>query len=332
MKVLFQAQGLIGPAYKKIFREKLPEHIELIFPEDASEETLFEIAPEAEIFVGFRISKEFIEQAIKLRHIQVPWTGSERLDFELLKKNTQITVSNSHSNSISIAEHAVSLLMAAAKRIVYRDARMRKGDWTPRYDDTNSYWITNKTLGIIGYGAIGSKVARMLKFGFNTRIYAIKRDPGKREDDLCDFLGGPEDLSYILKESDFILVALPSTTETKGMIGKDELDLLKETAIIINVARGPIIDEEALYNHLKEHKIGGAALDVWYNYPKNQEETTDVNQNFPFKELNNVVMSPHSAFKVRDREDIFSEDIIENIKRVSEGKTPINQLNLDIGY
>ena len=116
-----------------------------------------------------------MEKAKKLRHIQVPWTGSELLDFDLLKEYSNITVSNSHSNSLAIAEHAVSLLLAAAKRIPYRDSFMRKGDWSPRYNDVNSYWITGKTLGIIGYGAIGKKIGNILKKGFNMKIFAIKQ-------------------------------------------------------------------------------------------------------------------------------------------------------------
>ncbi|MHA2249540.1 MAG: 2-hydroxyacid dehydrogenase [Candidatus Kariarchaeaceae archaeon] len=332
MKVLFQSQGLITEGYKRYFREQLPEDIKLIFPNDTSKETLLEQAPNAEVFVGYMVTEEFMKTAIALRHIQVPWTGSDRLGFKLLKTYPQVTVSNSHSNSLSIAEHAVSLLFSAAKKIVYRDQHMRKGDWTPRYEDTNSYWLTGKTLGIIGYGAIGMKVAKMLKYGFNMQIQAIKRNPPEKSDDLCDFIGGQEDLIQVLESSDFLLIAVPMTTETKGMIGEKELAKMKNSVIIANIARGGIIDEEALYYSLKNHKIGAAGLDVWYNYPENKDSAKGVFQNFPFEELENVVLSPHSAFKVRDREEIFAEDIIENILRVYREEEPINQLNLDLGY
>ncbi|MFX0117227.1 MAG: 2-hydroxyacid dehydrogenase [Candidatus Hodarchaeota archaeon] len=327
----------ISPELEAHYREHIPKEIELIFSTDSSEETLLEFAPEVEILISHKISAAFMEKAKKLRHIQVPWTGSEALDFSLLKQYPNITVSNSHSNSLAIAEHAVALLLAAAKRIPFRDSHMRKGDWSPRYDaNRNSFWVTGKTLGVIGYGAIGTKTARILKNGFNMKIYAIKRHSDKKVDDgIHDFLGGPQEIPFVLQESDFVLIALPLTTETEGIIGQDELKLLKQTAIIVNISRGTIIDERALYEHLKDNKFG-AALDTWYNYPAlspiDPGESKNVFQNYPFEELDNLVMSPHSAWKVPDPGIKASKDIIENIIRISKGKDPINKINLDLGY
>ena len=331
MKVLYGLR--VSPELQDYYRIKLPSEIELIFPAEINEEILLSLAPDAEVLVAYKLSPTFLEKAKKLRHIQVPWTGSETLDFELLRKYPHITVSNSHSNSLAIAEHAVSLLISAAKRIPYRDSRMRKGDWTPRYNDVNSYWITGKTLGIIGYGAIGQKVGKILKNGFNMKVFAIKRDPNKINKDFQpDFLGGPTDLLYVLTESDFLLVALPMTQETEGMIGKKEFQLMKDTVVICNISRGSILDEQAFFEHLKEKKNVIAALDVWYNYPKDRKNPTKVFQNHPFEDLNNIVMSPHSAFKVVEREGVFAEDIITNISLVMRNKDPINQINLELGY
>ncbi|MFW9906214.1 MAG: 2-hydroxyacid dehydrogenase [Candidatus Thorarchaeota archaeon] len=331
MKVLFGLR--VSPELKGLYRNELPDEIDLIFPKEINEETLLSLAPDVEILVAYKLSSKFMKKANKLKHIQVPWTGSETLDFELLRKYPHITVSNSHSNSLAIAEHAVSLLLSAAKRIPYRDSRMRKGDWSPRYNDLNSYWLTGKTLGIIGYGAIGQKVGRILKNGFNMKVFAIKRDPSKINEEVQpDFLGGPKDLSYILSESDFILISLPKTSETEGIIGRSEFQLMKESVIICNISRGSIINEQDLFEHLKENKHAIAALDVWYNYPQDRKNPINVFQNHPFEELDNVVMSPHSAFKVHEREAAFAEDIITNIMLVMRNEDPINRLNLDLGY
>jgi phosphoglycerate dehydrogenase-like enzyme len=331
MKVVFNHR--VAPEWKKIYKKELPDDIELIFPTEFNAETLLDLAPEADVAVGYKFSQAFLEKAVRLKHIQVPWTGSETLDFDLLKKYPNITVSNSHSNSLAIAEHAVALLMAATKRITYSDIYMRKGDWTPRYETDNGFWVTGKTLGVIGYGAIGKKVAKMVKSGFRMKILAIKRNPENTDfDDIYDYLGGPENLSYVLKESDFILIALPLTEETKGLIGSDELKLMKRTAILVNISRGSIIDEKALYNHLKSKNIFACGSDVWYNYPKDRKNPVDIFQNYPFEELENLVMTPHAAFKVSDREKTFAEDIITNILLISQNKKPFNQLNLDIGY
>jgi len=331
MKVLFGLR--VSPELKKFYHKTLPDEIDLIFPAEINEETLLSVAPDVEVLVAYKLSSTFMEKAEKLRHIQVPWTGSETLDFELLRQYPHITVSNSHSNSLAIAEHAVSLLLTAAKRITYRDSRMRKGDWSPRYNDENSYWITGKTLGIIGYGAIGKKVGKILKNGFKMNVYAIKRDPNRIDsEDQCDFLGGPDDISYVLNESDFILIALPLTRETEGLIGKNEFQQMKERVVICNISRGSIIDEQALYKYLKDNKNAIAALDVWYNYPQDRKKPISVFQNRSFEELDNVVMSPHSAFKVVEREVVFIEDIITNISIISRGEEPINQINLDLEY
>ncbi|UCG03234.1 MAG: hypothetical protein JSW11_04435 [Candidatus Heimdallarchaeota archaeon] len=331
MKVLFGLR--VPPELKAYYHNKLPDEIDLIFPTEINDEILTSLAPDVEVLVAYKLSSKFMEKAEKLRHIQVPWTGSETLDFEILRKYPHITVSNSHSNSLAIAEHAVSLLLSAAKRISYRDSGMRKGDWSSRYNDVNSYWITGKTLGIIGYGAIGKKVGKILKKGFDMKVFAIKRDPRRTDpEDQYDFLGGSEDLSHVLKESDFLLIALPLTQETEGMIGKKEFQLMKDTVVICNISRGSILDERALFEHLKENKNVIAALDVWYNYPKDRKNPTNVFQNHPFEDLDNIVMSPHSAFKVVEREGVFAEDIITNISLVMRNKEPINQINLNLGY
>lgn len=318
------------------FRNRLPNNIELIFPPRIEESSLVNLAQDVDILIGYKFSEELILSAKKLKHIQVPWTGSESLDFNLLKKFPNITVSNSHSNALVIAEHAIALFLATAKLIVSSDRKMRKGDWSSRYNDENSYLLYQKNLGVIGFGAIGINVAKILKAAFNMKILAIKRFPEKINPKIeYDYLGGyeKEDLEHLLKQSDFILIALPLTEETRNLIGKDEFKLMKPNTIIVNISRGPIINEEALFNSLKKKKIAGAGLDVWYNYPKDRKNPVNVFQNFPFRDLDNVVLSPHRAFKVHERGDIVSaQDVIDNIILISERNKPKNQLNLELGY
>ncbi len=227
------------------------------------------------------------------------------------------------------AEHGITLLLAAAKLITQRDMGMRKGDWTSRYEEVNSVWLTGKTAAIIGYGAIGKKMGKILKQGFGMKILAIKRNQGGR-DEVADFIGTREDLSKILPQADFIIVAVPLTEETRGLLKKEHFDLMKSSAVLVNIARGPVIEEEALYNALEQKKIHSAGIDVWYNYPRGDQRV--IFQNFPFEKLHNIVMTPHSAFKVVDRETVFVKDIVENIRRIYEGKEPINKVDLNLGY
>ena len=329
MKVLFCHR--VHPELKDHYQKSLPSDMEIVIPEDTLEETLLSYADQVEIVVGYKFTKEFLDKAVKLKHIQVPWTGAETLDFKLLREYSHFTISNSHSNSLAIAEHAVALLLSAAKRIVYRDTAMRTNDWSTRYNDVSSLWLTSRTLGIIGYGAIGQKVAQILDKGFKMRILPIKRSTPEECPKEVAFLGTIESLDYVLSNSDYILVALPLTNETRNLISEKELNLLKSNAIIVNIGRGEVIDEEALFNHLNQNKIAGAGLDVWYNYPKDRKKP-EVKQNYPFETLPFLVMSPHSAFKVESREIPFAEDIVTNLIAVSNGETPINLLNLEAGY
>ncbi len=329
MKILFCHR--VRPVLRKHYRESLPEEIDLIFPEDLSDSSLIQLAPEIEIAVGYKFSKEFLDAAKILKHIQIPWTGAETLNFELLKKYPNVTISNSHSNSLAIAEHAVALLLSAAKKIVYRDAAMRKNDWSTRYNDVTSHWLTGKTLGIIGYGAIGSKVARMMKRGFEMQILGIKRNPTAVLPEDVVFMGTLNDLDYVLTNSDYILIALPLTPETKGLIQERELTLLKPNVVLVNIGRGEVINEQDLYEFIKKSKLATVGSDVWYNYPKNKKKPV-VQQNYPFEELPYVILSPHSAFKVESREIPFAKDTVSNLNAIYNGEEPINQIKLENEY
>ncbi len=338
MNVLFGTDFSVKTIIIEYFNNHSNYNIKFLNPEKYDEATVLRHATDADVIISPAVTKEFLEKAIKLKHIQIPWTGSERIDFELLKKYPSITVSNSHSNSLTIAEHAVALLLAAAKQINYRDSYMRKYDWSPR-DENVMYSIPliGMTAGIIGYGAIGQKAAKMLKHGFDMKILAIKKNISNiPADGIYDFLGGMNDIDKVLQESDFIIVALPLTAETKGIIGKKEFNLMKDGAIIVNIARGPIIDEQSLYEFLKSKK-GYAGIDTWYNYPersdpKNPDKKVQTKQNFPFEELENLTMSPHSAFKVADIGRKTGEDIIKNLVLLADGKKPINIINPESGY
>ncbi|MHA1977474.1 MAG: NAD(P)-dependent oxidoreductase [Candidatus Hodarchaeales archaeon] len=248
-----------------------------------------------------------------------------------MKKYPNITISNSHSNSLAIAEHAIALFLSAAKKIVYRDATMRKGDWSTRYNDVTSQWLNGKTLGVVGYGAIGSKVARMMKQGFNMQVYALKKHPPLSQSEGVDFIGGLDSLDYVLENSDYLLLALPLTPETKGLITGRELALLKQNVVLVNVGRGDVINEQNLYEYMKKSELAAVGLDVWYNYPEDRKKPL-VDQNFPFENLPFLVMSPHSAFKVESREIPFTEDIISNLLAIFNHKEPQNQVNLEFEY
>jgi lactate dehydrogenase-like 2-hydroxyacid dehydrogenase len=183
----------------------------------------------------------------------------------------------------------------------------------------------------VGYGAIGSKVARMMKQGFNMQVYALKKHPPLSQSEGVDFIGGLDSLDYVLENSDYLLLALPLTPETKGLITGRELALLKQNVVLVNVGRGDVINEQNLYEYMKKSELAAVGLDVWYNYPEDRKKPL-VDQNFPFENLPFLVMSPHSAFKVESREIPFTEDIISNLLAIFNHKEPQNQVNLEFEY
>ena len=147
-----------------------------------------------------------------------------------------------------------------------------------------------------------------------------------------DFLGDSNDIDFVLKSSDFVFVALPRTKETEGLLSREKLSLMKPTSILINISRGDIIDEGALYEVLRDKKIKGAGLDVWYEYPKNPEKDIKYPSKYPFHQLENVVMTPHVAWKTPESEYFQIQQVVENIRRVAKGLPLINVVSIELGY
>jgi D-3-phosphoglycerate dehydrogenase len=168
------------------------------------------------------------------------------------------------------------------------------------------------------------------------KIYATKRDPKDTSglEFIPDFLGGPSDLDYVLRESDFLVITAPLTPETRGMIGERELHLMKHTAYIVNVGRGPIIQEEPLYRALKEEWIAGAGLDVWWSEPwlNLSSESGSQTRQYEFWKLANVIATPHNIASTDAGMDAELRIAAESIRRVSEGKPAINQVNKELQY
>ena len=179
--------------------------------------------------------------------------------------------------------------------------------------------LSNKIVGIIGFGHIGVELAKMLK-ALGAKVYGINRS-GKSPIKI-NFIGKLDSLNYVLSNSDIIVIALPLTKTTRGFFNRDKFETLKKNVIIVNISRGPVIDAQALYHFLKQNKDAIAALDVWWKYPENYDKI--VYQDFPFHELDNVIMTPHVAgFSPDIRRDVFRNALL-NIKRFLMGEKPTN--------
>ena len=283
---------------------------------------------DAEVVVSSRLPDEAILAAEKLRFIQAVSAGVDSFNFELLRERGIMLASAKGCNARAVAEHALALLLALAKRVTYLDREVKAGRWVPWTGETYLEDLEGKTVGIIGYGRIGRELARMCKC-LGMRVMAVKRRPPEEgRDEYADFVGGPGDLERVLSSSDYVVVALPLTPETEGLIGEDELRAMKRSAYLINVGRGPVIREEALYRALKEGWIAGAAIDVWWEYPPSSNAPSRLGVH----RLENVVATPHKAGWTRRARLRCLKFAAENVRRYLLGEEPLNVVNYDNPY
>lgn len=274
----------------------------------------------ADAVITGRMTKEDIEQSQNLKIIFVPFTGLNSFPLELLKERN-ILISNTHANAPFVAEKAIALILALLGRVVEYHNGLKQGNWFRSfdYDDT---WksIQNRTCGILGYGSIGKNIAKMLK-AFDCKIIGFKKNIGSRHDstEYADELSN--NLLEVVDKSEIVFVCLPMNSETKGIISAHVISRMKGK-YIVNIARGDIVNEEALYNALKDGTLAGAALDVWYKYPRRDQNEPVFPSNKPIYELPNVVISPHKASNTEESVNAMIQDTLENIRMyILSGKT-----------
>jgi len=312
-------------------RKILDPSAELIIYRDLDDNEK-EIAIEtADIIIGGRMTNEQIAKASNLKMHQTFGTGVDRHNLELIKEKNFL-LCNNHSHSIIIAEYAFSMLNAASKELHSNDKLLRKGNWD--YNKFPSVTLFNKTLLFLGYGKIAQHVKNMCA-PFNMKFIAVKRTPDSEDGEVKIFL--PEDKLEAIRKADFIINSLPKTTDTIDFIDEEEFSVMKPSAIIINVGRGNTINEKAMYNALKENKIKGAAIDVWYNYPKSRDPLERAPEpiypsEYPFQELNNIIMTAHRAWSTDYFWGEFSQSLIQNVNKFIRGEKPDNIVNLEEGY
>jgi phosphoglycerate dehydrogenase-like enzyme len=334
MKVLIALPPVLlsqAPSATSMFKGVVPDDVQMIVPTKGTEEELMRLAAEVDVIICLTLSKEVAQAAKKLKLIQKIGAGVDGIPFDALRD--EVAVANtSGANPTLLAEGAVALVLALAKKIV------RRHNLFPKVDSATMTGVElrGKNAGILGLGHIGMEVARLLK-AFEMKIYAMKRDP-KDVSELKvtpDFLGGPSDLDYVLSNSDFVVITLPLTPETRGMIGERELRLMKPTAYLVNVGRGPIIQEEPLYRALKEGWIAGAALDVWWSEPwwgENPNAGGGLAPEIEIWKLPNVIATPHNIASTDAGVDAELRVVAENIRRVAEGKPATNQVDKELQY
>lgn len=263
---------------------------------------------------NFQVTREVIDQAPNLRLIQRTGVGLDNVDVEYAtKKGVPVSICKGF-NAVSVAELAVLDMLALYRRIVMLDPLTKKGQWhtwTYRHD---SFELFGKTVGVLGGGAVGREVMKRVK-AFDTKViyYDAFRLPEETEKAL--------DITYVdfdtlITEADIITLHLPLAPETTGLIGREEFRRMKKSAILVNTARGPIVDQAALVEALREGEIWGAASDVFSAEPAEKED--------PLFKLENVnlITTPHLGAATYDNYYRVFAFSLENALRISRGEEP----------
>ena len=262
-----------------------------------------------------KVTKEVIDKADNLKIIARAGVGVDNIDLNAATEKGIMVVNSPESTSITVAEHTMGLLLSMARKLTIADKSVKEGKWEKKR--FMGVELRNKTLGVIGMGRIGSQVVNRCKA---FEMDAVAYDPYLPEEVAKQMGVELTDLETVLKKADFITIHVPLTPETKHLISEKEFEIMKDTAFITNCARGGIFDEDALYNALKDNKIGGAALDVYEEEPPAEDSK--------LFELDNIILTPHIAASTkeaqRDAAIIVADEIIDLFK----GGTPKNVLNM----
>ena len=207
--------------------------------------------------------------ASRLKLLQVPGAGLDRIDRPALPAGARLA--NAYGHETGIAEYVLGAILSLSRGLSRLDAALRRGTWESQWAvglPPPSPWaeLAGTTLGILGYGRIGQAVASRAR-AFDMEVLAIRRDVGRSADDDLNLLGGLEILDEVLMRSEYLVVTLPLSPATRGLIGEAQLRAMKPTAVLVNVSRAEIIEEGALFRARAGRRIAGAALVVWYRYP-----------------------------------------------------------------
>jgi phosphoglycerate dehydrogenase-like enzyme len=279
---------------------------------------------DVDVLVTMAFTAEMAAACRRLKLVQVPGAGLDRIQRAALPPGAQLA--NAYGHDVGIAEYVIGAILTLSRDFGRLDASLRRGVWESQWNPAippPPTWpeLAGKTLGIVGYGRIGQALAWRAR-AFDMAVWAIRRHPEKSDADGLAFLGGPQALDEVLRQADYLALTLSLTDATRGLIGKRELGLVKPSAILVNVARADLVDEEALYRALAEGRIAGAALDVWYRYPTGGDSTPPGRH--PFHELPNVLMTPHVSGWTEGMLAARAQVIAENVARTARGEAPLN--------
>ncbi|MDI6696532.1 MAG: D-2-hydroxyacid dehydrogenase [Anaerolineales bacterium] len=278
------------------------------------------------------------DQAPNLKWIQFHYAGIDHVrDAPILRKEGVKATTMSGASASQVAEYAVMMMLALGHRLPDLLDHQRRSLWPKdRWERFSPVELRNHTVGIVGYGSIGRQIARLL-IDFGAKILATKRDAmhpddkgyivegqGDEKGDFVHRLYPAEAIRSMVKECDFVVVCIPLTPQTRGLMNAEVFEAMKPTAYLVDASRGGVVDHTALISALREHKIAGAALDVFPEEP--------LPENNPLWKMPNVIITPHISGNTPFYDERAMDLFIENMKRYLTGQPLFNLVDVDQGY
>src|SRR2546423_6038688 len=291
-----------------------------VFPDMLTDRAHSQTYVAADVIVGGSFSHD-LPQPRQLQLFHVPGAGYDAVDLEAIPPSA--VVCNCFGHEQAIAEYVMAALLERHVPLADADRHLRQGKWTYAAGSPERVHgeLAETTIGLLGFGHIGKAIAARAK-AFEMKVHVANRSPVPTSS-LVDRSFALNRLSEFWSSADFFVVSVPSNADTVGMVNVESFAAMRASAVIMNVGRGPTIDEQSLYAALKDRRIAGAVIDTWYNYPSPNHPDT-LPSKFPFHELPNVVMTPHMSGWTTGTINRRRHTIADNISRRAAGRPCVN--------
>ena len=323
MKVVLYGSPVIS--FGDLLQKRLSNGYELTAVDyDASDQDIEAAFAGAQAVITVRFDKR-IPCVPSLTLVQVPGVGCDEIDTSLLPSTA--TLCNVYGHGDAVAEYVLLGMLQWCHQFYEADASFRSGGWerSSRFQAPPHRELSGSVVGIVGYGLIGQAVATHLQ-GFNVTTLVCNRSK-PAQDALHSQSYSLSELGEMVTKCDFLVVSVALSGETTDLIDKNLLVAMKSDAVLVNVARGPVINEDALFAALKDGEIGGAVLDVWYNYPSNTKDQFARPSSHDFAKLKNVYMTPHISGWTDGTVKRRWDTIADNLTRLGKGEALLNVVN-----
>lgn len=307
--------------YREDLCSRLGERVDVVSYWDDTHEPAAAAFPEAEVFVGSRFSSEQARRLPKLALIHAAGSGTDAIEVEAAP--SEVLVANTFRHERSMSEYVLMAMIWMSRQIAGIERDFRMGIWP----DPERLWgtLTGRTVGLIGLGHLGREIGRMCGL-FGMHVVAARRELAADAEPSVAEQVELDRLDEVAAAADFLVPCVPLKPETEGIVDGRIIRSMPPESILINVSRGPVVEERALFDALLERRIAGAVLDVWYAYPEGGSRL-QLPSRYPFSRLDNVLMTPHISGFTEETFRTRAIEIGDNIERLRTGQELINVLS-----